>query len=829
MSSRYPFRHLGPPGSGPPVVPGPVVPAPVVIPPVVVPGPVIVPPVVVPPVFVPPIVVDDSSSENASDSASDNVPDEHQQPTRTPLRLRRPSDSTASDTESVASGFTEETVTDNGEEHPTDCQARLRRIWQAQTRWNNGIQTLDDKLQHANDGVINGFGNVQHGVAAGADYLYDDIAWPFYQEMTVQIHAAAIIFNLALAHIVAGIINLLRWFFRSLSRTIHWLWQRIGVDFFGVLFQILVLLPPFFWRWGREYAIRARRRVLVWIDDLYDCLVVLAGWLWQVGLDSAAFLGRNFRICIGVLYDCLCVFTHTMIYCLARSYYWLTHDGLKFTILLGIASGLFLSALKGWEGMCLYACDNTAYNNTGLLGNGSLLQASCELDGINNTIQIVHSELAALLNASDTVILTTDNMAHPVSIDVQHPLEELFDNIGNLKTFVRLHQLSDLTINPEDTGAIATIPPQEIPTVYRELSKHARAISNHSEIARHEFTLRYDELNIRLNAIQEYSKENETQSAVGRFISETYHYLLPSAFKSTHAHRQASHYAKVAQKILEDTLTISLLEKPSDVAWRIGEMEELMVTIREQLHGFQGEWTVACQTWKEIWGEGTTYQDVLDSSRGHHFKEPDALFKRMDDASRCEKDPETYVKELDAGIARVKTAAELMLRADAEHKTILQGLVALHKQVHDLFDNTAGWEGEPRTKPLLPSLLDPKSCDGFPRCVGDGNRASINITRMCSRTILRTFVRHVGNMNIKLGRQKRIEVVEVPMGKPGYYMNDDGEIAQHFVHPRFWDNVDYLGKPPPLGQAALWRLWVRQKREEYGEAFDEWEKKWVMD
>jgi hypothetical protein len=796
MSSRYPFRHLGPPGAGP-VVPGP--------------GPVVPGPVVVPPA--PPIVVDDSSSENASESASDNAPDEYQQPTRTPLRLRRPSDSTASDTESVASGFTEETVTDNGEEHPTDRQARLRRIWQAQTRWNNGIQTLDDKLQHANDGVINGFGNVQHGVAAGADYLYNDIAWPFYQEMTVQIHAAAIIFN-----------RVLRWFFRSLLRTMHWLWQRIGVDFFGVLLQILVLLPPFFWRWGREYAIRARRRILVWIDDLYDRLVVLAGWLWQVGLDSAAFLGRISRICIDVLYDCLRVFTRTMFYCLARSYYWLTHDGLKFTILLVIAWGLFLSALKGWEGMCLYACDSTAYNNTGLLVNGSLLQTSCKLDGINNTIQIVHSELAALLNASDTVIRTTDDMANPVSIDVQHPLEKLLLHISNLKTFVKLHQLPDLTINPEDTGAIATIPPQEIPTVYRDLSKHARAISNHSEIARHEFTLRYDELNIRLNAIQDYSKENETQSAVGRFFSETYHYLLSSAFKSTHAHRQASHYAKVAQKILEDTLTLSLLEKPSDVAWRIGEMEELMVAIREQVHGFQDDWTVACRLWRMKWPEGTTEKDVLEKSRNNP-----KIFQVMDDAARCVKDPETYVKELDAGIARVKTAAELMLRTDAEHKTILQGLVALHKQVHDLLDNAAGWEGEPKTQLLLPDLLEPRSCDGLPRCVGDGNRASVNITSMCSRTILRTFVRHVGNMNIKLGRQKRVKVVEVPMGKPGHYMNDDGEVAQHFTHPRFWDNVDYLGKPPALSRTELWKLWFAQKREEYGEAFDEWEKKWVVE
>jgi hypothetical protein len=557
---------------------------------------------------------------------------------------------------------------------------------------------------------------------------------------------------------------------------------------------------------------------------LYDCLVVLAGWLWQLGLDSAAFLGRISRICIGVLNDCLRISTLTMFYYLARLYYWLTHDGLKFTILLGIASGLFLSALKGWEGMCLYACDNTVYNNTGLLVNGSLLQSSCELEGINSTIQIVHSELAALLDASDAVILTTDDMAHPVFIDVQHPLEKLIQNISYLQDFVRLHQLSDLTINPEDTGAVATIPPQKTLTVYRELRNYAWAISNHSAIAKYELTTRYDELNIRLNAIQEYSKENETQSAVGRFFSETFHYVVPSAFKFTHAHRQASDYARVAQQILEDALTLSLLEKPSDVAWRIGRMEELMVMIREQLHNFQDEWTVACQPWKDIWGEGTTYEDVLHASKSHP-----KIFERMDNATRCEKDPETYAKELDAGIARVKTAAERMLRADTEHKTILQGLVALHKQVHDLLDNAAGWEGEPKTKPLIPDLLDPRSCDGLPRCVDDGNRASINITRMCSRTILRTFVRHVGNMNVKLGRQKRSAEVEVPMGKYRRYYIKDDKVMEHFVHPEFWGNADYPGKPPPLSRTARLKLWIGEKVEGLGETFDELEKGWVME
>ncbi|WP_257067760.1 hypothetical protein, partial [Campylobacter jejuni] len=153
-----------------------------------------------------------------------------------------------------------------------------------------------------------------------------------------------------------------------------------------------------------------------------------------------------------------------------------------------------------------------------------------------------------------------------------------------VRDFAALHKLNDLTVNPEDTGAVATVPPSETTSVYTEMNRQARAISKLSEIIRHELTVRYDELNIRLNAVQEYSKEDEPQSAVGLFFSETFAWFLPWAFTFTHSHRQASEYAKVAQQILEGNLTLSIIEKTSNVTQRIEKISDLMNTARAQLH-----------------------------------------------------------------------------------------------------------------------------------------------------------------------------------------------------------------------------------------------------
>ncbi|KAM0699972.1 hypothetical protein Q7P36_000183 [Cladosporium allicinum] len=685
------------------------------------------------------------------------------QPQRPRLNLRRLSDSTNTDTES---DFTEDKVTDNGEEHPTNREARRLLIWQAKVRWNNRI----DQLQNAIDAVNNGF----PGANRGLNYLYNDIAWPFYQEMEVQLHAAYILSVRAIFHL-----------------------GRLTWDFFAEVFDILDLLRQFIIRNGRELLIRSGQWIWARLGALYDCLVILAGWLLQVGLASAVVFGRFLRTCMVYLR----IFAVSIYNGLGMFLHWLTHDGMKLAILLGLASMLSMSVLKGWEGMCLFVCDDIVYNNTELLVNGSLLQTSCELDDVNNTIKLVHSELAALLDASDAVILTTDEMAHPAFIAVNRPLEDLIQTISRLNTYVGLHQLSDLTINPEDTGAVATIPPQNIPTVYEELTNHARAIKNHSEIVRHIFTIQYDELNIRLNAIQEFSKDNETQSAVGLFFSETFAYILPSAFKFTHAHRQASHYARVAQVILEGNSTLPLLEMSSDIAWWIGRMSELMVPVREQLHNFQDKWIVACETWKAIWGEGATMEDVVKSA-GHEFKGYGLVWQLVDDAKRCEKSPDTYVKDLDAAIATVKSAAGRIVQADADHKIILQGLVDLHKQVHDLIHKAVGWKNDPRTKRLLPDLLEPRSCDGFPRCLGDGTRSPLKISPQCSRTILREFVTRVGNMDIKLGRQRSTPKDQVFQGKYKDFRDENGEVVgEHVSDPNFRaDNSP--------GWAARSRDWV---------------------
>jgi hypothetical protein len=566
-----------------------------------------------------PIIIDDNDSDESDD---------------TPITRRASSDET--DTESVATDFTEDTVTDNGEEHPSDHQARELRTWQANSRMSNTIERLDKTLQYTNDGMINGFQSVHRGL----DYLYNDITLLAYREMEVQLHAAAILSVRALVYSVTHIVDLLRILFGRLSQMMPWLW-RVGVnsavslgrntlDFFHELYIILDLLVRFLWMWGVDYVIMFRayskNRIRVAYAHLDIFIRLLLHWLWQVGVDSTAVLGRIRRTCTGVLYDCLVMFLQ-----------WLDRDGWKLAIFCGIASLISISILKGWLGMSLYVCDNPAYNNTGLLTRGSLLQTTCELNNVSKTIQIVNSELAALLDASDTVIHTTDDMAHPAFIDMYHPSRDLIRNISQLKEFAEMHQLSDPTISPEDTGALATIPPLETLTVFEEMYQHAWAIRNNSEIVKHELEIRYDELNVRLNGIQEYSKKNETQSAVRLFFSEVFSYLLPSSFTLTHTHRQASDYAKVSQQILEDRLTLSLLNKTSTIAQRINKISALMVIVRDYLHDFQDDWVEACREWKEEHGDDATYDGVMHGAR--HIVGGDTIFKLLDGLLRCEKGP----------------------------------------------------------------------------------------------------------------------------------------------------------------------------------------------
>lgn len=136
------------------------------------------------------------------------------------------------------------------------------------------------------------------------------------------------------------------------------------------------------------------------------------------------------------------------------------------------------------------------------------------------------------------------------------------------------------------------------------------------------------------------------------------------------------------------------------------------------------------------------------------------------------------------------------------HKTILQGLVDLHKQVHDLIHKAVGWKSEPRTERLFPDLLEPRSCDGFPRCLGDGTRSPLKISPQCSRTILREFVTRVGNMDIKLGRQRSTPKDQVFQGKYKGFKDENGEVVgEHVPDPNFRaDNSP--------GWAARSRGWV---------------------
>lgn len=224
-------------------------------------------------------------------------------------------------------------------------------------------------------------------------------------------------------------------------------------------------------------------------------------------------------------------------------------------------------------------------------------------------------------------------------------------------------------------------------------------------------------------------------------------------------------------------------------------MSELMIMARDQLHGFQDEWTVICQPWRDTYPEGTTVEDVVNMLR--HFES--SLFEEMDAAKRCEKDPETYVKEVNLAIQKVKTAAERMQQADADHKTILQGLAALHKQVLDLLDSAGGWRGEPKTQHLLPDLLEPRSCEGLARCMGEGTRHPVQISPMCSRTILRQFVAHVGAMNVQLGRQRSRPGDAVPLGKFKGYRDALGEVREHV--PEFWSKDD---SPSWIARSSEW-------------------------
>ena len=234
---------------------------------------------------------------------------------------------------------------------------------------------------------------------------------------------------------------------------------------------------------------------------------------------------------------------------------------------------------------------------------------------------------------------------------------------------------------------------------------------------------------------------------------ETAYNLLPSTFKLTHTHRQASDYARVARQILEDSLTASILDKTSDIKSTIAKIQVLMVPARQHLTNFQADWATACAPWIATWGPYATKEDVVEPAKK---KVVDDIFQRLDDADRCAfgRDPESWIKRLDAAILKMTTAAQTLTRIDADHQTILQGLVAVHVQVSDLLDNAGGYKGEPKTQRLLPDLIELRKCDGHARCDGEGRRDPIKVTPMCARTILRAFVVHVREMDVELGRQR---------------------------------------------------------------------------
>lgn len=684
----------------------------------------------------PTIIINDSESDES---------DEHQLP---PTLLSPRLSSDESDTSSVATDFTEETVTDYGEEHPCSSRARLLRRWEAKVRVNNTINLLDNKLQHANDGIINRFRNIHRGVTAGADHLHNDVASPFYREVKLQLHVAIIMAILTIAYCVACIFDLTRWCFRVISRSIRWLW-RVGVD-----------------------------------STVY----------------SAVALARASTTCTNAVYDSLDTFIH-----------WLSRDGMRLAVLFGISSMISISILKGWLGMSIHLCDNTVHNNTVLPFGQTFFQTTCELGGVTSTVQIVNSELAALLDASDAVIQTTDNLAlaNPVFLDVHRPAEQLSGNLFRLSRFAEGHKLVDPTIDSEDTGVVTTVDSQaqEPSTLFAQMNYHVTAIKMNADVIKHELEIRYDELNIRLNSLQEYSKKSKPHSAVGRFFSEALSFILPSAFSLTHTHRQASDYSKLARHILNDTITLSLLEKPSDIAWRIERISDLMVPARDHMLDFKDEWADRCRDWHAIWGYDVTWEVVRDRSIGKD-KYGANLFKNIDALPLCQTGPDILVENVEASLAKFQAAFEPMLETATRHEDILKAFVAVHKQVQDLLDNAGGYKGAPKTKRLFSEVLNPRSTGGL-------NRSQHPITPMAARAILHRFVAHVGGMKIRLGRERYSTEPEIPMKNFKWYKDHEGNIRQHAVHHDFWNNVDYPGKPVPPHWTARWSERVGRMVDDY--------------
>jgi hypothetical protein len=744
-----------------------------------------------------PITFSDSESHQFHASHESDGSEDHRSPYG-PITSRMSSDET--DTESVATDFTEDTVTDNGEEFTASRQVRYL---EAKQNWNNLIDRMDETLQYANDGVINGVQSVYGGFTAAIRYLYDNIVWPAYQEMMVQLHAARVTIVLAIGDIFTGIFHLVRLFFTTIYRFGRWLWRvavdsvaylkTMAVDFFTELFEVLGLLAEFLWRWGVEIVLRTGQALMRFAGRAYANLGIFTHWLLQVAADSAVALGTVSRAGARVVWKYLCIFAR-MLYQGVRAFLgWLIHDGLRYAFFVGLISMVSYSLMKGWLGMSLYACDNVVYNNNNLYNNPadnnteiqvtkSFLQSTCELGGVNNAVQITNTELAALLDASDTVIRTTDDMKSPIFIELSRSTGDLTNTLSRLQHFAELHQFTFATFSPEDTGALATIPPPETPSIFTEVKNHAGQIRDNAEIVRHELEIRYDELNVRLNSIQKYSKKNGSQSNTGLLLSEASYFLLPSFFKLTHTHRQSSDYARVARQILEDRITVSTLEKTSDIMSRIETIAVLMVAVRKQLRDFQDDWTVACASWKARHGDATM-QEAIDS---HKHLVNINMFQILDDAERCGKDqePENWIKNLDAAILKMTTAAKTLVRVNAEHYTILQGLVAVHTQVRDLLDSAGGYKGEPKTQLLLPDLLELRSCDGHARCDGQGRRDPITITPMTARAILRAFVAHVGEMNIVLGRQR--SDYEMPVQKVEWIIKDGQVLGREEEQQPHW-------------------------------------------
>lgn len=658
------------------------------------------------------------------------------QPPRTPTTLRRPSDET--DTESVASDSTEDSITDNGEELTTDRRTRLVRIWQAKWRVNN-------TLKYANDGLDSTLQSASDGVNHEVQHLYD-VARPVYRESVLQLRVASIMSIYAFAHVLI-----------------------FSIDMLGFCFSII---------FG---SIR---------------------WLWWIGVSAVVILGKTSSVCIGVLFQSLGTLLR-----------WFVRDGIKLACFLGVFWIIFTSLSDGLLGTTVHVCNPSTPNDTKFLNARWFLQHTCNSSGVKNIIQDVNSELAALVDASDAVIQTTDDMVHPLLINVHRSSHHLASNLTRLREFAIAHLLFDPTFqsSEKDTHAISTVRSQGDPTVYAEMHEHARAIMKSAQIVQHEYTIRWDELNTRLNSIQEYAKKSKSHSALEGFFINTFSSVLPAVFTSTSTHRQASDYATVARQILNQTLTESLLEKPPAIAWRIERISDSMPIVRDQLLDFRDKWTDTCQEWREK-HPGWHHDEVMANIK---HRGQDKIENGLASLMKCEYEPEEMIQNLDAIIETVQTEVDQMTQASNQHETVMAGLVAVHKQLHDLLDNAAGWEGVSRNPRLLSHLVEPRSCKGLARCRGMGYREPIKIDPLTARTILRTFVAHVGDMGIHLGRQRRTEEVEIPMGKFKWYMKD-GEVKQHPVHWDFWNNVDYPGKPESRDG------WIVKAGDLFDWAFDAW-------